>query len=38
MNIGKAGGGYLFNTGEMNPRDTPAENMRAMMRTAKQLA
>ena len=25
------GGGYLFCTGEMNPRDVPAENMRAMI-------
>jgi uroporphyrinogen decarboxylase len=25
------GGGYLFCTGEMNPRDTPAENLRAMI-------
>jgi len=25
------GGGYLFCTGEMNPRDTPVENMRAMI-------
>ncbi|MHC4181470.1 MAG: uroporphyrinogen decarboxylase family protein [Planctomycetota bacterium] len=24
-------GGYLFCTGEMNPRDTPVENMRAMI-------
>jgi uroporphyrinogen decarboxylase len=24
-------GGYLFCTGEMNPRDTPAENMKAMI-------
>ncbi len=29
------GGGYLFNTGEMNPRDVPAENMRAMVEAAK---
>lgn len=38
MNIGKPGGGYLFNTGEMNPRDTPVDNMRAMVQTAKRLA
>lgn len=25
------GGGYLFCTGEMNPRDTPVENMEAMI-------
>ena len=35
MNIGKQDGGYIFNTGEMVPRDTPEENMRAMMRSAK---
>jgi len=29
--IGLARGGYLFNTGEMNPRDVPPENMRAMI-------
>jgi uroporphyrinogen decarboxylase len=29
--IGRADGGYLFNTGEMNPRDVPVENMRAMV-------
>ena len=38
MNICRPAGGYLFNTGEMNPRDTPAENMRAMIQTAKRLA
>jgi uroporphyrinogen-III decarboxylase len=30
----KNNGGYVFNTGEMNPRDVPVENMRAMMETA----
>jgi len=35
MNICKPGGGYIFNTGEMNPRDIPAENMLAMMQAAK---
>lgn len=35
MNIGKRNGGYMFNTGEMVPRDTPIENMRAMMISAK---
>ncbi len=35
MNIGKQNGGYMFNTGEMVPRDTPEENMRAMMISAK---
>lgn len=29
--IGMSEGGYMFNTGEMNPRDTPVENMRAMV-------
>ena len=38
MDTCKPGGGYLFNTGEMNPRDTPVENMHAMVRTAKRLA
>lgn len=28
-------GGYLFCTGEMNPRDTPVENMRAMIDAAR---
>jgi uroporphyrinogen-III decarboxylase len=28
-------GGYLFNTGEMNPRDVPAENMRAMVKAVR---
>jgi len=38
MDIGKPGGGYVFATGEMNPRQVPAENMRAMMQAAKHLA
>lgn len=38
MSIGKRNGGYMFNTGEMVPRDTPIENMRAMMTSAKSLA
>lgn len=29
-------GGYVFNTGEMNPRDVPVENMKAMIQAAKQ--
>jgi len=29
------GGGFIFNTGEMNPRDVPEENMRAMLRGAR---
>jgi uroporphyrinogen-III decarboxylase len=36
MNIGKQGGGYIFNTGEMNPRDVPVENMEAMLKTARE--
>lgn len=31
VKIGASAGGYLFCTGEMNPRDTPAENMKAMI-------
>lgn len=38
MKICKPGGGYIFNTGEMNPRDIPEENMMAMMKAAKKLA
>ena len=33
-----AAGGYLFNTGEMNPRDVPAENMKAMIAAARDAA
>jgi len=29
------GGGYVFNTGEMIPRDTPVENMKAMVKAAR---
>ena len=29
------GGGYIFCTGEMNPRDVPEENMRAMVQAAR---
>ncbi len=36
MNAAKPGGGYLFNTGEMNPRDVPVANMEAMIKTAKE--
>ena len=36
MNIGKNGGGYLFDTGEMVPRGTPEENMRAMIKTVRE--
>ena len=38
MKAGKIGGGYMFDTGEMNPRDVPEENMRAMIQTAKRFA
>ena len=38
MEIGKSGGGYIFNSGEMIPRNTPEENMIAMISTAKSLA
>ena len=34
----KDNGGYIFNTGEMNPGEVPPENMQAMMETASQLA
>ncbi len=36
MNRAKVGGGYMFNTGEMNPRAVPEANMEAMIKTAKQ--
>ena len=36
MRIGKEGGGYIFDTGEMVPRDTPEKNMRAMIKNARQ--
>ncbi len=35
MTVGKRGGGYIFNTGEMVPRDTPIENMEAMLSAAR---
>jgi len=38
IDIGYPGGGYLFNTGEMNPRDVPVENMRAMVRAVRESA
>ena len=38
MEICKPGGGYIFNTGEMNPRQIPVENMNAFMGTAKKLS
>ncbi len=38
MTLGKQGGGYIFNTGEMVPRDTPIENMEAMLSAARSVA
>lgn len=36
MEIGKQNGGYLFNSGEMIPRDVPEENMKAFIRAGKE--
>jgi uroporphyrinogen-III decarboxylase len=30
-----SGGGWLFNTGEMNPRDVPVANMKAMVKAVR---
>jgi uroporphyrinogen decarboxylase len=38
MNTAKVGGGYMFNTGEMNPRDVPETNMETMIKTARENA
>jgi len=38
ITAGKTGGGYMFDTGEMNPRGVPEENMRTMIQTAKKFA
>ena len=38
MKICKPGGGFIFNSGEMNPRDIPEENMDTYMRMAKKLS
>ncbi len=35
MGVGSRGGGYVFNTGEMVPRDTPVENVEAMIAAAR---
>jgi uroporphyrinogen decarboxylase len=35
MRVGCSAGGYLFNTGEMNPRDVPVANMKAMTRAVR---
>ena len=37
ISICKPGGGYVFNSGEMVPRDTPVDNMRAMAEAARRL-
>jgi uroporphyrinogen decarboxylase len=36
--IGSSDGGYLFCTGEMNPRDTPVENMKAMIQAVRRVS
>jgi len=36
--IGSKGGGYLFNSGEMIPRDVPEDNIIAMVRGAREAA
>jgi uroporphyrinogen decarboxylase len=36
LTIGASAGGYLFCTGEMNPRDVPEENIRAMVQAVKE--
>jgi uroporphyrinogen decarboxylase len=38
VQIGYAEGGYLFCTGEMNPRDVPVENMKAMIAAVRETA
>jgi uroporphyrinogen decarboxylase len=38
MSICKEGGGFIFNSGEMNPREIPDENMDAFVSTARKLA
>jgi len=38
INSCKKNGGYIFNTGEMIPREVPVENMKMMMKTAKSLS
>ena len=38
MTAGKKQSGFIFNSGEMIPRETPVENMIAMVQTAKQLS
>lgn len=36
MEIGKQNGAYIFNSGEMIPRDVPEENMRAFVRAGRE--
>lgn len=38
MGICKEGGGFIFNSGEMNPREIPEENMSAFMESSQKLA
>jgi uroporphyrinogen decarboxylase len=38
INTCKDGGGFIFSSGEMVPRETPEENISAMVRTVKRLA
>jgi uroporphyrinogen-III decarboxylase len=38
MKTCKEGGGYVFSSGEMVPRDTPEENISAMVQAVKRLA
>jgi uroporphyrinogen-III decarboxylase len=38
MSVCKIGGGFICSTGEMNPRDTPVENMEAYMAAAGAIA
>lgn len=38
MKICKHGGGFIFNSGEMNPRMIPVENMEAYMSAAKKIS
>jgi len=35
MKAGRQNGGYIFNTGEMVPRDVPVENMETMLEAAR---
>ena len=35
IEIGKQGGGYIFNSGEMVPRNVKTENIYTLMKTAR---